>query len=144
MTYYEAMKAGKLFYRILLPEFGLRSGGPIPWWGRLSLNFRRCVRGEPSPQWDARGGRSGITNPSWPDGSSSALEAGLWAGQLYSSVFDEFEVEPTPTESYLGKDQRCVFGSHNASNTADAVARTSEIEIGSLAGFFAETGCRNG
>jgi D-3-phosphoglycerate dehydrogenase / 2-oxoglutarate reductase len=67
-----------------------------------------------------------------------ALEAALESGQVYSAALDVFEVEPLPAEAYLRRHPRCVFGSHNASNTADAVARTSEMAIGKLVGFLAE------
>lgn len=65
-----------------------------------------------------------------------ALEAALQSGQVYSAALDVFEVEPLPSESSLRTHPRCVFGSHNASNTADAVVRTSEIAIGKLMGFL--------
>lgn len=67
-----------------------------------------------------------------------ALEAALESGQVFSAALDVFEVEPLPAESYLRRHPRCVFGSHNASNTADAVARTSEMAIGKLAAFLAD------
>lgn len=65
-----------------------------------------------------------------------ALEAALQTGQVYSAALDVFEIEPLPAASSLRQHPRCVFGSHNASNTADAVARTSEIAIGKLMGFL--------
>ena len=65
-----------------------------------------------------------------------ALEAALQSGQVYSAALDVFEDEPLPAGSTLRTHPRCVFGSHNASNTADAVARTSEIAIGKLMGFL--------
>ena len=65
-----------------------------------------------------------------------ALCAALLSGQVYSAALDVFEDEPLPASSYLRTHPRCVFGSHNASNTADAVARTSEIAIGKLMGFL--------
>jgi D-3-phosphoglycerate dehydrogenase len=65
-----------------------------------------------------------------------ALEAALQSGQVYSAALDVFEEEPLPTTSTLRSHPNCVFGSHNASNTADAVARTSEIAIGKLMGFL--------
>lgn len=65
-----------------------------------------------------------------------ALEAALQSGQVYSAALDVFEVEPLPAASTLRQHPRCVFGSHNASNTADAVERTSEIAIGKLMGFL--------
>lgn len=66
-----------------------------------------------------------------------ALESALESGQVYSAALDVFEFEPLPEGSYLHRHPRCVFGSHNASNTADAVVRTSEIAIGKLVGFLA-------
>lgn len=66
----------------------------------------------------------------------SALEAALRSGQVYSAALDVFEVEPLPMGSYLRTHPRCIFGSHNASNTADAVARTSEIAIAKLMSFL--------
>ena len=61
-----------------------------------------------------------------------ALEAALKSGRVYSAALDVFETEPLPRESYLRTHPRCVFGSHNASNTADAVERTSHIAINTL------------
>lgn len=61
-----------------------------------------------------------------------ALEAALKSGKVYSAALDVFEVEPLPPDSYLRTHPRCIFGSHNASNTRDAVERTSEIAISKL------------
>jgi len=65
-----------------------------------------------------------------------ALELALESGQVFSAALDVFEIEPLPINSALRNHPRCVFGSHNASNTADAVARTSEIAINKLMGFL--------
>lgn len=65
-----------------------------------------------------------------------ALEAALESGKVYSAALDVFETEPLPAESYLRSHPRCVFGSHNASNTADAVQRTSAIAIDKLMEFL--------
>lgn len=65
-----------------------------------------------------------------------ALEAALQSGQVFSAALDVFEVEPPPMHSPIRSHPRCVLGSHNASNTADAVVRTSEIAIGKLMGFL--------
>ena len=65
-----------------------------------------------------------------------ALEAALKSGKVYSAALDVFEVEPLPAKSYLRTHPRCVFGSHNASNTADAVVRTSELAIAHLMEFL--------
>jgi len=66
----------------------------------------------------------------------AALEAALQEGVVYSAALDVFEVEPLPLDSYLRMHPRCVFGAHNASNTIDAVARTSEIAIAKLGEFL--------
>jgi len=65
-----------------------------------------------------------------------ALETALKSGKVYSAALDVFEIEPLPMDSYLRTHPRCIFGSHNASNTADAVVRTSEIAISKLMGFL--------
>lgn len=65
-----------------------------------------------------------------------ALISALEAGKVYSAALDVFEIEPLPLESPLRAHPRCIFGSHNASNTADAVVRTSEIAIDKLMEFL--------
>jgi D-3-phosphoglycerate dehydrogenase len=65
-----------------------------------------------------------------------ALEAALKSGKVYSAALDVFENEPLPMDSYLLQHPLCIFGSHNASNTADAVERTSIIAIGKLLAFL--------
>lgn len=69
----------------------------------------------------------------------SALEAALHSGRVLSAALDVFEAEPLPMHSPLRSYPHCVFGSHNASNTEDAVARTSEIAIQKLFKFMNET-----
>lgn len=65
-----------------------------------------------------------------------ALIAALQSGHVYSAALDVFEIEPLPLDSPLRQHPRCVFGAHNASNTADAVQRTSEIAISKLFGLL--------
>lgn len=66
----------------------------------------------------------------------SALESALQSGGVYSAALDVFEEEPLPLHSYLRLHPRCIFGSHNASNTTDAVVRASEIAITKLMEFL--------
>ena len=66
----------------------------------------------------------------------AALEHALRSGKVYSAALDVFEVEPLPMNSCLLTHPRCIFGSHNASNTSDAVRRTSEIAIAKLIDFL--------
>ena len=65
-----------------------------------------------------------------------ALIAALSSGSVHSAALDVFEEEPLPTESPLRDHPRCIFGSHNASNTVDGVERTSEKAIHILAEFL--------
>lgn len=67
-----------------------------------------------------------------------ALIAALQSGKVYSAALDVFEVEPLPATSPLRGFDRCIFGSHNGSNTIDAVERASHRAIESLAGFLAK------
>jgi D-3-phosphoglycerate dehydrogenase len=54
-----------------------------------------------------------------------ALVAGLRSGKVAGVALDVFEEEPMPQDSPLREFESCVFGSHNASNTVEAVDRTS-------------------
>jgi D-3-phosphoglycerate dehydrogenase len=62
----------------------------------------------------------------------SALIEALHNGQVYSAALDVFEQEPLPISSSLLAYPKCVLGSHNASNTSEAVVRTSQIAIEKL------------
>ncbi|MCG2592020.1 phosphoglycerate dehydrogenase [Ramlibacter sp. XY19] len=67
----------------------------------------------------------------------AALVAALRSGHVHSAAVDVFEVEPLPVDSQLREfGWRCLFGSHNGSNTADAVLRTSQIAVQKLYGFL--------
>lgn len=65
-----------------------------------------------------------------------ALELSLKSGKVYAAALDVFEEEPLSMHSYLRSHPQCVFGSHNASNTSDAVIRTSKIAIETLMNFL--------
>ena len=67
-----------------------------------------------------------------------ALIAGLESGRVSSAALDVFEAEPLLADSPLRQHERCIFGSHNASNTEDGVVRTSLEALSRLAGFLAE------
>ena len=66
----------------------------------------------------------------------TSLEDALKSGKVYSAALDVFEIEPLPMDSYLRTHPHCIFGSHNPSNTADAVERTSHIAIEKLFKFL--------
>ncbi|MEY8211155.1 MAG: phosphoglycerate dehydrogenase [Gammaproteobacteria bacterium] len=74
-------------------------------------------------------GRGGVID-------ESALEKALMSGQVYSAALDVFEAEPLSMNSYLQSHPHCVFGSHNSSNTSDAVERTSIVAIQKLFDFL--------
>jgi D-3-phosphoglycerate dehydrogenase / 2-oxoglutarate reductase len=70
----------------------------------------------------------------------SALSSALIGGQVHSAALDVFEVEPLPLDSPLRTlGDRCIFGSHNGSNTIDAVIRTSERAIEMIHTFLHPT-----
>ena len=64
------------------------------------------------------------------------LEFALNQGVVYSAALDVFEDEPLPITSALHRHPRCIFGSHNASNTIDAVERASILSINKLIKFL--------
>lgn len=66
----------------------------------------------------------------------AALLKALESGVVHSAALDVFEVEPLPADSPLRGYDRCIFGSHNGSNSADAVRRVSLIAIDKIAGFL--------
>jgi len=68
----------------------------------------------------------------------SALVDGLASGRVHSAALDVFENEPLPLDSPLRGTGRCLFGSHNGSNTEDAVRRASERAIELLFGLLAK------
>jgi D-3-phosphoglycerate dehydrogenase len=58
-----------------------------------------------------------------------ALEDALDSGQVYSASLDVYEIEPLPFNSKIRQHPHCILGSHNASNTVDAVIQTSKVAI---------------
>lgn len=65
-----------------------------------------------------------------------ALVEGLSSGQVHSAALDVFEQEPLVIDSELRRFENCIFGSHNASNTVDAVRRVSYKAMDLLFGFL--------
>ena len=66
----------------------------------------------------------------------NALIGALTSGKVYSAALDVFEVEPLPMSSSLREMPRCIFGSHNGSNSIDAVHRTNSKAISHLMEFL--------
>jgi D-3-phosphoglycerate dehydrogenase len=65
-----------------------------------------------------------------------ALIDALESQRVGGAALDVFEKEPLPSDSPLRKFDNLIFGSHNASNTLEAVRRTSERAIGILSDFL--------
>lgn len=62
----------------------------------------------------------------------TALLEGLNSGLIHSAALDVFEDEPLSPDHPVRAFDRCIFGSHNGSNTADAVERVSHVAIDKL------------
>lgn len=67
----------------------------------------------------------------------SALGAALASGHVAGAALDVFEDEPLPSDSPLRQHDGVILGSHNSSNTVDAVRRTNHAAISLLLGFLA-------
>lgn len=67
-----------------------------------------------------------------------ALTLGLVTGHVASAALDVFEQEPLPADSRLREMPQCIFGSHNGSNTLEAVRRASFTTIEKIAHFLYE------
>lgn len=65
-----------------------------------------------------------------------ALIEALESGTVAAAALDVFEDEPLPVDSPLRSHPNCIFGSHNGSNTKDAVRRASREAIHKLIGFL--------
>lgn len=61
------------------------------------------------------------------------------SGQVHSAALDVFEIEPLPMNSYLREHPLCIFGSHNSSNTSDAVTKTNIVAIEKIMSFLGVT-----
>ena len=64
--------------------------------------------------------------------NEKSLIKGLNSGKIYSAALDVFETEPLNTNHEILNHPKCILGSHNASNTVDAVERASIEAISKL------------
>ncbi len=68
---------------------------------------------------------------------TTAVMAGLHSGHIHSAALDVFEEEPLAADHPLREHPRLIFGSHNASNTVEAVRRTSHKALEEMARLLA-------
>tara|TARA_B100001105_G_scaffold121100_1_gene97127 strand:+ start:7220 stop:8131 length:912 start_codon:yes stop_codon:yes gene_type:complete len=66
----------------------------------------------------------------------AALFDALASGHVHSAALDVFEVEPLPAESPLRGLPQTIFGSHNGSNSMDAVRRCSHFAVDRLLAYL--------
>jgi D-3-phosphoglycerate dehydrogenase / 2-oxoglutarate reductase len=67
-----------------------------------------------------------------------ALVEALRSGHLAGAALDVYEEEPLPVASPLTSMDNVILGSHNASNTREAVARVNELAIDNVLKGMAE------
>jgi D-3-phosphoglycerate dehydrogenase len=65
-----------------------------------------------------------------------ALIVTLQSGHISAAALDVFEEEPLPKASPLREIPQCIFGSHNGSNTKEAVRRATFEAINKIDVFF--------
>jgi D-3-phosphoglycerate dehydrogenase len=63
----------------------------------------------------------------------------LESGHVHSAALDVFEIEPLPADSRLRAFPRNIFGSHNGSNTRDAVERASKQAVSLMFKYLGST-----
>jgi D-3-phosphoglycerate dehydrogenase / 2-oxoglutarate reductase len=64
--------------------------------------------------------------------AESALVAALETGHVEAAALDVFEEEPLHESSPLRRFEKCVFGTHNGSNTSEGVRRASRAAVDNL------------
>jgi D-3-phosphoglycerate dehydrogenase len=70
----------------------------------------------------------------------AALVTALEAGQVATAALDVFETEPLPGDSPLRRFDQMMFGTHNGSNTAEAVRRVNRLTLDLALDLFGLTG----
>ncbi len=66
----------------------------------------------------------------------NALVAALKSGKIKAAGLDVFEQEPLTTDNPLRQFEQCIFGTHNGSNTKEAVVRASLKAIELIFGYL--------
>ena len=60
----------------------------------------------------------------------------LNSGRLGGAALDVYQIEPLPVSSALRECKNVIFGTHNASNTLEAVMRTSQTALETMRSFL--------
>lgn len=66
----------------------------------------------------------------------TALVEAMKSGLVGATALDVFEVEPLTADNPLRSFPNTIFGTHNGSNTVDAVRRVSHLAVDKIAGFL--------
>jgi len=64
------------------------------------------------------------------------LYDGIKQGIISGAALDVYEIEPLPENSILRELDQLIFGTHNGSNTFEAVRRTSHLAINKISNFL--------
>lgn len=67
------------------------------------------------------------------------LYDGIKQGVISSAALDVYEIEPLPENSILRELDQLIFGTHNGSNTFEAVQRTSHLAINKISSFLTKS-----
>ena len=68
------------------------------------------------------------------------LENALKSGRVHAAALDVFEDEPLSGGSYLLEHPNCILGSHNSSNTLEAVEKTNLLATKTIINFLDNLG----
>ncbi|MEM6472397.1 MAG: phosphoglycerate dehydrogenase [Planctomycetota bacterium] len=97
----------------------------------LNENTRNLIGGEFFRQ--CKNGLRLVNVSRGPLVDEMALADAIESGVVHSAALEVFDTEPLPADSPLRRFPQLIFGSHNGSNTQEAVDRTSHTAVEKLA-----------